>query len=549
MRRALGGLLLAGALLLLAPLPARAELSDAERLNMWKLRTLATYMMDGVIIAYDELAQYRNAANDSVWSAMADKLSHETSQPDDVKKAIFRHLVRAALLMASMQSGSTAVSPYCTNCSSTLWNVMLDTDARLKWTVISGSLGTLASLTGCAGQPCLPNQAARDRATVARAKIQCAIDIFPSGGSVASTSCGEMLFSSGINTALTHASAQPTHGVTSDSLAREWEVTSLYGVSEHAPFLYGTSSNIIGPHGDWLAALRILGPGDSSVIRWMEDFLIGIESVWRFPGATPYTAAQNAAFGQGFVAMARLHKHVMHLIAAYALAPTSTSECAMTPEHLVARALASAMSKTDGMPKILRDLVVNNFAAINGAMRTRPTLRHHIFLNGVAPSSITNTDAFEIFGRWAKGTLEAWAYFNGTIQHATESPILSVTQLRFFRKQNTKPFLGWSNTVCADSTAPVVAWSSPAASATLSGLVTLTATCTDNMRVAKVEFSIGGTRLPLALPEGKAAPLDPFTIRWDSTEVANGATTIRATCTDGAGNTHTADRAFTVANS
>ena len=87
---------------------------------------------------------------------------------------------------------------------------------------------------------------------------------------------------------------------------------------------------------------------------------------------------------------------------------------------------------------------------------------------------------------------------------------------------------------------PVVALSVPAGS--LKGTVTLSATVQDSLHVAKVEFFAGATSLG-------AVTASPYAVSWDTTTVADGQVSIKATATDADGNVGSSTpQAVTVAN-
>ena len=93
-----------------------------------------------------------------------------------------------------------------------------------------------------------------------------------------------------------------------------------------------------------------------------------------------------------------------------------------------------------------------------------------------------------------------------------------------------------------DIVAPTVDLSAPGASVTVSGATPVTATASDNVGVASVEFFAGTTSL------GKVTAA-PFSISWDSTKTANGAVSLTAVATDAAGNaTTSAAVSVTVSN-
>jgi hypothetical protein len=81
-----------------------------------------------------------------------------------------------------------------------------------------------------------------------------------------------------------------------------------------------------------------------------------------------------------------------------------------------------------------------------------------------------------------------------------------------------------------DTTAPTVSITSPAASASLAGTVSVTANASDNVAVASVQFLLDGANL--GAPDITA----PYAISWDTTTVVNGAHTLSARATDTSGN-------------
>jgi hypothetical protein len=91
------------------------------------------------------------------------------------------------------------------------------------------------------------------------------------------------------------------------------------------------------------------------------------------------------------------------------------------------------------------------------------------------------------------------------------------------------PLLHVDYTLTSDTTPPSVALTSPAESATLSDTVTLTAEATDNIGVASVTFEQDSE------PLGTDATA-PYTYAWDTTQVADGAYSLTAVASDGAGN-------------
>ena len=95
----------------------------------------------------------------------------------------------------------------------------------------------------------------------------------------------------------------------------------------------------------------------------------------------------------------------------------------------------------------------------------------------------------------------------------------------------------------ADLTAPAVSVTSPAAGQTVSGAITATATASDNVGVAGVQFLVDGQNY------GAEDTSAPYSVPVNTLTLANGAHTIAARARDAAGNlTASAAVTFTVSN-
>jgi hypothetical protein len=92
-----------------------------------------------------------------------------------------------------------------------------------------------------------------------------------------------------------------------------------------------------------------------------------------------------------------------------------------------------------------------------------------------------------------------------------------------------------------DNTPPSVAITSPAHGATVGGTVTITASASDDVGVAKVRFWVDGTYLSY---DASA----PYTRTWNTAGYADGAHVIRVQAVDHAGNVSDASITVTVAN-
>jgi hypothetical protein len=94
-----------------------------------------------------------------------------------------------------------------------------------------------------------------------------------------------------------------------------------------------------------------------------------------------------------------------------------------------------------------------------------------------------------------------------------------------------------------DATAPTVSLTAPAAGASVSGSVTVSANASDNVGVVGVQFKVDGVNF------GTEDPGAPFSRVWDSLTASNGTHTLTAVARDAAGNTTTSTaRTVTVSN-
>jgi Big-like domain-containing protein/purple acid phosphatase-like protein/fibronectin type III domain protein len=84
-----------------------------------------------------------------------------------------------------------------------------------------------------------------------------------------------------------------------------------------------------------------------------------------------------------------------------------------------------------------------------------------------------------------------------------------------------------------DTVAPTVSVTSPAANATLSGNVNVTATATDNIGVASVQFKVDGAN------SGAAIAVAPYALSLNTTTLSNGNHVLTAVASDAAGNSAT----------
>ena len=99
-----------------------------------------------------------------------------------------------------------------------------------------------------------------------------------------------------------------------------------------------------------------------------------------------------------------------------------------------------------------------------------------------------------------------------------------------------------SNTT-TDTTPPTVSITAPSNGATVSGTVSVTATASDNVGVASVQFQLDGANV------GALDTTSPYAYSWNTTTASNGSHTLRAIAKDAAGNSTTsASVTVTVSN-
>src|SRR5438309_6067 len=91
----------------------------------------------------------------------------------------------------------------------------------------------------------------------------------------------------------------------------------------------------------------------------------------------------------------------------------------------------------------------------------------------------------------------------------------------------------FNTTASSDTTPPTVALTAPANGATVTGSITVSATASDNISVAGVQFKLDGNNV------GSEDIAAPYAITWNSTTVANGTHTFTSVARDAAGHTAT----------
>jgi hypothetical protein len=116
--------------------------------------------------------------------------------------------------------------------------------------------------------------------------------------------------------------------------------------------------------------------------------------------------------------------------------------------------------------------------------------------------------------------------------------------MKFAHVVAAKSYIGCLTSGSNDATPPVVSITAPAAGSTVSGSsVTVNATATDNVGVVGLQFKLDGASL------GGEDVTSPYSITWNTTQLANGSHTLTAVARDAAGNsTASAPVVVTVSN-
>ena len=153
-----------------------------------------------------------------------------------------------------------------------------------------------------------------------------------------------------------------------------------------------------------------------------------------------------------------------------------------------------------------------------------------------APFSIVSGSPFTLGGVGATQTVRV--RFTPTTT-ATASATVSFTA----NGSSNSAIATGSGAAPTDTTPPTIAMTAPLAGATVTGKVTVSASATDNVGVAGVQFILDGVNL------GVQVTTPPYAVTWDTTTAASGAHTLSAVARDASGNTGTSARVtVTVAN-
>src|SRR5262249_9509636 len=153
-----------------------------------------------------------------------------------------------------------------------------------------------------------------------------------------------------------------------------------------------------------------------------------------------------------------------------------------------------------------------------------------LYVNGVQVSSRAQTGAIQTStGVLHIGGDDLWGeYFQGLIDEIRiYNRALSAAEVQ--SDMNT----ALADAPPADTTPPTVSVTSPANGATVSSTMTVSASASDNVGVASVQFLLDGANA------GAAVTTAPYQISWNTTTATNGSHSLTARARDAAGNTTT----------
>jgi len=162
-----------------------------------------------------------------------------------------------------------------------------------------------------------------------------------------------------------------------------------------------------------------------------------------------------------------------------------------------------------------------------------------LFLNGVeVASAAASGTLMQTSGAFRVGGNKLWGeWFGGSIDDVrVYSRALTATEIQADMNTAVDP-------PPPDTAAPTVAISTPVAGATVSGTVGVVANASDDIGVASVQLLLNGQNL------GPSLTSSPYSVTWDTKNVANGTYTLTAMARDFAGNANvSSDVSVTVNN-
>ena len=137
--------------------------------------------------------------------------------------------------------------------------------------------------------------------------------------------------------------------------------------------------------------------------------------------------------------------------------------------------------------------------------------------------TVMTVDVTGVVQSWAEGSIPSHGFRLATSQGINAS-------IDSRESSGTPMDLHVTVELLVDTESPIVIMSRPAQGSTVSGVVSVAATATDNIAIASVSFAVGAT------PLGTLTSA-PYELTWDTTTYTNGAHQVTAIATDTSGNT------------
>ncbi|HSB03852.1 MAG TPA: Ig-like domain-containing protein, partial [Thermodesulfobacteriota bacterium] len=149
--------------------------------------------------------------------------------------------------------------------------------------------------------------------------------------------------------------------------------------------------------------------------------------------------------------------------------------------------------------------------------------------NFTGPFGVTQVSWSNSLG--GSGTASGTTSWTATVSLSSGSNVITVTARD--EAGNTGTDTITATYTPQDTTAPTVSITAPTNAQTVSGTVTVTASASDNVGVAGVQFKLDGTNL------GTEDTASPYSVSWNTATASNASHTLTAVARDAAGNTTT----------
>jgi len=145
-------------------------------------------------------------------------------------------------------------------------------------------------------------------------------------------------------------------------------------------------------------------------------------------------------------------------------------------------------------------------------------------------------------GEWLSFAATTTTHYSNTGLAAASLYSYTVTAVDAAGNESLSSIAASASTPSSDATPPTVSFTNPGNNATLSNIVTLAASASDDIGVVGVQFKLDNNNLGAEISTGT------YSFAWDTTTVSNATHTLTAVARDAAGNTASASITVTVNN-